>query len=296
MKGKIVKRALLKLSRKNIIKISDKTYLTWMGDIMLNQRLNIDNPTTFNEKMQYLKLYDRKEQYTKMVDKYEAKKYISEIIGKEYIIPTIGIYNNFEEINFKDLPNKFVIKTTHDSGSVIICRDKNNLDIDSTKIVINQSLNRNYYDLYKEWPYKNVKPRIIIEKYIDTGKKELNDYKFWCFNGEVKLIYFVQDREIKERKVDFYDTNWNKLNFEWDFPNSKRIVPKPKNLDKMLEIAEKLSNNIPFLRVDMYNIDGKIFVGELTFYTGAGFAKFSPNKYDYILGNMLELPKEKRVS
>ena len=180
---------LLKLDHINLIKLSDKKYIELRYFSLFLKELNLDNPKSFNEKLQWLKLYDRNSEYTKMVDKYEVKKYVSNIIGEEYIIPTIGIYNSFDEIDFKKLPNKFVIKCTHDSGGLVVCKDKNKLDKNNAKKKIEKSLKTNYYYCGREWPYKNVKPRIIIEKYMCTKEqKELIDYKFFCFNGNPKII------------------------------------------------------------------------------------------------------------
>lgn len=292
MKDNIVKKALLKLSKKNIIKISDKTFLTWMGDIMLNQRLNIDNPTTFNEKMQYLKLYDRKEQYTKMVDKYEVKKYVSEMIGEKYIIPTIGVYNKFENIDFKKLPNQFVIKTTHDSGSTIICENKSKLDRAMIKKKIKNSLKRNYYSLYREWPYKNVKPRIIIENMIAKENEDLKDYKFFCFNGKVGIILVCSERR-KKLKETWFDLNWNLLELTEGNHEIDGTIKKPLNLELMIKLSETLSKNIPFIRVDFYEVDGKVYFGELTFFPQSGYEKFKPETYNEKLGNMIDLSKIK---
>lgn len=289
-------KIVLKLARNKIIKISDKTYLTLLGKIRLGKKINIDNPKTFNEKIQWLKLYNRNPEYTKMVDKYEVKKYIADLIGKEYIIPTLGVYNNFKEIDFDKLPNQFVIKCTHDSGGNVICKDKSKLDLKKAKKKIEKSLKKNYYKYNKEWPYKNVKPRIIIEKYMeDKAQEELKDYKFMSFNGKVKCSFVCSDRYGEDGlKVDFYDLEWNKMPFQRHYPNSKENIQKPKNYELMIQLAEKLSNGIPFVRVDFYEINGKVYFGELTFFPGSGFEEFTPEKYDRILGDMLELPKKKR--
>ncbi len=295
---KIFTRIVLKLARKNIIKMSDKIYLTLMGKVKLNQKMDLDNPKTFNEKLQWLKLYDRNPEYTKMVDKYEAKKYISNIIGEEYIIPTIGIFKKFEDIDFEKLPDKFVIKTTHDSGSVIICKDKKSFDIEKAKEKIKKSLKRKYYNLYREWSYKDINPRILIEKYMVTEKQpELIDYKFFCFNGKPKFIYVSEGlSNHKTAKISFADIDYKMMNFyRKDYRPFEKLPPKPKNFKIMKELAEKLSKNIPFLRVDFYEIENKIFFGELTFYPCAGYLPFQPEEYDKVLGDMLELPKEKRV-
>lgn len=287
---------LLKLDHINLIKLSDKKYIELRYFSFFLKELNLDNPKSFNEKLQWLKLYDRNSKYTKMVDKYEVKKYVSNIIGEEYIIPTLGIYNSFEEINFDKLPNQFVLKCTHDSGGIVICKDKNNLDIKQAKKKINKSLKKNYYYSGREWPYKNVKPRIIIEKYIDDGKNtQLNDYKVMCFNGKAKCSFVCTERDNKELglAVTFFDLDWKKMPFKRHYRTSNKKIDKPRNYQKMIELSEKLSKNIPFVRVDWYEIKGKLYFGELTFYPGAGFEEFDPEEWDYKLGEMLKLPDKK---
>ena len=287
---------IIVFAEKNILRISDKRFLKILYKNKMGKKLNLKNPNTFNEKLQWLKLYDRNPDYTKMVDKYEVKKYVAKTIGEEYIIPTLGIYNDFDEINFEKLPNQFVIKCTHDSGGNIICKDKTKLDFKNARKKIGKCLKRNYYNAGREWPYKNVKPRIIIEKYMQDGiQDELMDYKFMCFNGKVKCSFVCSERYEKDGlKVDFYDLNWNKMPFQRHYPNSNKDIPKPKNYELMIQLAEKLSKEIPFVTVDFYEINGKVYFGELTFFPGSGFEEFTPEKYDKILGDMLELPKEKR--
>lgn len=278
--------------------LGDETYIKWRYRLIFNKRLDIENPISFNEKLQWLKLYDRNPEYTKMVDKYEVKKYVSNIIGKEYIIPTLGIYNNFNEIDFDKLPNQFVIKCTHDSGGIIICKDKNNLDIKQAKKKINTFLNRKYFYIHREWPYKNIKPRIIIERYLDDGiNTQLKDYKIMCFNGNAKCSFVCTERDNKELglAVTFFDLDWNKMPFKRHYRTSNKNIDKPNNYQKMIELSEKLSKNIPFVRVDWYEIKGKLYFGELTFYPGAGFEEFTPEEWDYKMGEMLELP-EKKIS
>ena len=293
---KFILKVTLKLSSNKIIPIPDKKHLELLGELRMDKKINIDNPQTFNEKLQWLKLYDRNPEYTKMVDKYEAKKYVASIIGEEYIIPTIGIYDNFDEINFNELPNQFVMKCTHDSGGNVICKDKAMLDLNIAKKKMEQSLKKNYYNYSKEWPYKNVKPRIIIEKYMSNGNEnELKDYKFMCFKGKVKCSFVCSDRNNeKGLKVDFYDLNWEKMPFERHYPNSNKDIPRPQNYELMIKLAESLAKNIPFVRVDFYEVNKKVYFGEMTFFPGSGFEEFTPEKYDKILGDMLELPKEKR--
>lgn len=278
-------------------KMSDEKYLKKEFKLRMGYNLDLQNPQTFNEKLQWLKLYDRNSEYTKMVDKYEVKKYVSNIIGKEYIIPTLGIYNNFNEIDFDKLPNQFVIKCTHDSGGIIICKDKNNLDIKKAKKKINTFLNRKYFYIHREWPYKNVKPRIIVEKYIeDKHIKELRDYKFFCFNGKPKIMYISDNSHRDNQHCCFFDINYNKLNIKRkDYKEFEQNIEKPHNFNKMIEFSKKLSKNIPHVRVDWYEINNKLYFGELTFYTCSGFIPFETEEWNYKMGEMLELP-EKKIS
>lgn len=288
----MVNKIILKLASRNIIKISDKNFIKEKYKLKTGKELDFNNIHTFNEKMQWLKLYDKNPKYTQIVDKYEVKDYLKNKIGEEYIIRTIGIYNYFDEINFDKLPNQFVIKCTHDSGSTVICTDKNKFSIKKTKKFINKCLKKNHYFAGREWPYKNVVPRIIIEEFVkDNYEDDLHDYKFWCFNGKVKYIHVTSNRDKADGiKVDFYDLDWNKQPIVWCYPNSNLDIEKPKNYEKMKRIAEKLSENFPFVRVDMYEVNGKVLIGELTLYPGAGFAKFYTEKYDEIFGDMLSLP------
>ena len=278
-------------------KMSDEKYLKKEFKLRMGYNLDLQNPQTFNEKLQWLKLYDRNSEYTKMVDKYEVKKYVSNIIGKEYIIPTLGIYNNFNEIDFDKLPNQFVIKCTHDSGGIIICKDKNNLDIKKAKKKINTFLNRKYFYIHREWPYKNVKPRIIIEKYMEDNNSIMRDYKFFCFNGEPKLMYLSEGLENHETaRMSFYDMDFNLIDCKRkDYKQLDYTPKKPKTFEKMKEFASTLSRDIPHLRVDWYEINGKLYFGELTFYTCSGFIPFETEEWNYKMGEMLELP-EKKIS
>lgn len=275
----------------NIIKLSDEKFLKLSFLCRLGYKLNLDNPKTFNEKIQWLKLNDRKEIYTTMVDKYAVKDYVAQIIGKEYLIPTLGIYDKFEEIDFDSLPNQFVIKCTHDSGGLVICKDKNKLNLKETKKIINKSLKKNYYYLGREWPYKNVKPRILVEKYMsDKSGEDIKDYKFFCFNGKVEMFKIDFDRFINHN-ANYYNSKLKILPFGEMIcpPNFKKKLEFPKNINKMIELANVLSENIPFVRVDFYNIDNHIYFGELTFYPASGFGEFTDKKWDYKLGNLISL-------
>lgn len=271
--------------------IPDKLYLKLMFQRRINKKLNLDNPKSYNEKLQWLKLNDRNPEYIKMVDKYEVRKYISEKIGGDYLIPLIGLYENFDDIDFENLPNQFVIKCTHDSGGIIICKDKSTFSISDAKKKINNNLKKNYYYHGREWAYKYIEPRIIIEKYmVDESATQLKDYKFFCFNGEPKAMFVATDRGIDTR-FDFFDLDFNHLPFMQHYKNSDKLIRKPAGFEKMVELARVLSEGIPHVRVDFYDINGKIYFGELTFFHFSGFEKFEPEEYDYIFGSWLDLPK-----
>ena len=271
--------------------MSDETYLKIAFRSLMGKKLALQNPQTFNEKLQWLKLYDRKPIYTTMVDKYEAKKYVAGIIGEQYIIPTLGVWDKFEDIDFDRLPKQFVLKCTHDSGGLVICRDKSQFDKQAARKQITQSLKRNFFWSGREWPYKNVKPRIIAEKYMeDLHLHELRDYKFLCFNGNVKCCFVCTDRFTQQGlKVTFYDDQWKIMPFERRYPRSKTPIPKPVTYEEMVKLAETLSKDIPFMRVDFYSIGKDVFFGELTLYPGSGFEEFNPVKWDEGLGAWIKL-------
>ena len=272
--------------------IPDKIYLKKKFKKKMGYQLNLKEPKTFNEKLQWLKLYDHKPIYTIMVDKYEAKKYVADIIGEEYIIPTYGVWDRFEDIDFDSLPDRFVLKTTHDSGGVVICRDKSIRNIESARIKLSKSLKNNFYYQGREWPYKNVKPRIIAEEYIEElDSSSVPDYKVHCFNGVPKVILVCKDRFSEQGLTeDFFDVNWNHLDVKRPHLNiSSTEIPKPHSLKGMLDLAEKLSKSLPFVRVDYYLINDKIKFGELTFYPASGFEKFEPEAFDDEMGNWLSI-------
>ena len=284
---------LLYLMNKNFFKwIPDEKYIKIKYKLEMNQKFNLKEPRTFNEKLQWLKLYDRKPEYTKMVDKYEAKKYVANIIGKKYIIPTLGLWDKFEDIEFDKLPKQFVLKPTHTSGNVFICKDKEKINYKQLRKMINKWLKRDYYLVHREWPYKNIKPKIIAEQYmVDDSGMKLKDYKFFCFNGIAQTILVCSNRNGSFKNTNFYDINWNLQPFTREkHKNSNEQIKKPKNLDEMITVAEKLSKDIPFVRVDLYEINGKVYFGELTFYPSSGFEGFEPEEWDKKLGDMLELP------
>lgn len=276
-------------------KMDDEKFLKIKYFLIFRKKLNLDNPETFNEKLQWLKLYNRKPEYTKMVDKYEVKKYIADLIGNEYLIPTLGIYDSFDDIDFKKLPNKFVIKCTHDSGSILICKDKSVIDINKAKKQFNKTMKRNFYYFGREWAYKNVKPRIIIEKYMeDESLSELKDYKVFNFNGQSKLIQ-VDFNRFSGHKRNMYNTKWEKLDMNLIYKINKDIqIEKPQHLEQILKLSSKLSKGSAFMRTDFYVIKDKIYFGEITFYPESGFGKFIPEKYDKTLGDLIELPKKEK--
>lgn len=275
--------------------MSDKKYIEKDYYLRIRKELDLDNPKTFNEKMQWLKLHDRKDIYTTMVDKYEAKKYVAKIIGEEYIIPTLGVYDKFDEIDFDRLPDQFVIKCTHDSGGIVICKDKTKFNKKFARKKINKALRRNYYYAHREWPYKNVKPRIVVEEYMeDYDAKELIDYKVMCFNGKAKMVFTCTERFGDGLKVTFFDLNWEKLPFTRHYPASEKIIRRPKNFGKMIELSEKMSSGIPFVRMDWYEINSKLYFGEYTFYPGSGFEEFDPESWDKKLGNLIDLSLVKK--
>lgn len=275
------------MDRKELIKeikyffrfIPDSMYIKIYYRMKFHKKLNLKEPKTFNEKIQWLKLNNKNIVYNKMVDKYKVREYIKDKIGEEYLIPLLGVYEKVEDIDFETLPNQFVIKCTHDSGGLVICRDKTQLDIKSVKKKINKSLRRNYYYYSREWPYKDVKPRIIIEKYMEDKKsKELLDYKFFCFNGQPMFIYISEGLENHETaKISFLDMNFKKEKFKrTDYREFESLPSKPVNFEKMKEISKKLSKGHPFLRVDLYEINNKIYFGELTFSPCGGYIPIDP--------------------
>lgn len=276
----------------------DKLYLEILFWSQMGYKLNLNNPITFTEKIQWLKLYDRKPEYTTMVDKYAVKDYVAKIIGEEYIIPTLGVWDKPEEIDWDSLPNQFVLKTTHGGGGfgVVICKDKAKFDKDDAIAKLNQSLRSDIYRELREWPYKNVPKRIIAEKFMAPEKspapKDLPDYKFFCFSGEPKYCQVIRDRHTKET-IDFYDLNWQHQEFVGLNPvarNGLTPVARPENLEEMVLICRKLAKDHPFVRVDLYVIDDKKYFGELTLYPASGMGIFTPEEWNSRLGDLLTLP------
>jgi len=274
--------------------LGDKAYLKLLFPLKVGYKLSLRAPKTYNEKLQWLKIYYRNPDLPMMVDKFEAKKYVGNLIGEEYIIPTLGVWDCFEDIDLSSLPQQFVLKTTHDQGGVIICKDRDRFDIALAKKKITSHLKRNFGRYSKEWPYKMVRPRVILEEYmVDAKTGELKDYKFFCFNGEPKLFYIASNRQNKDEglKFDYFDLNFNRLDIKQAYANSDKVLEKPKSFDKMLEFSKMLSRNLPHVRVDFYEINERLFFGELTFFHHSGFVPFYPAEWDYKLGDYIKLPK-----
>lgn len=273
--------------------MDDEKYLKLKFEACMHRKLDLDNPKSINEKLQWLKLYNRKDEYTTYVDKFAVREYIAKVLGEEYLIPLVGAWDSAEEIDFDALPNQFVLKCNHNSGlGMCICKDKSKLNINKVRNELKKGMKQDYFYLGREWPYKNVKRKIIAEKFmVDESGVDFKDYKFYCFDGKVKLVMINSDRNSSEEtKGDFFDANFNHLNFTWGFENSKELPKKPKYFDEMKAIAEKLSAGIPHVRIDLYQTENRIYFGEITFFDGSGFDKIEPIEWDYELGSWFELP------
>lgn len=278
------------MANKNLLFfLPDEVFLKLVYRGRMGKKLNIKNPITYNEKIQWLKLNDRNPLYTKLVDKYEVKQYVSEKISSNIIIPTLGVWNSVDEIDFDSLPNQFVLKCTHDSGGLVICKDKSKLNIPETKKILNRCLKKNYYGQNREWPYKNVIPRIIAEKFIvDESGTELKDYKFFCFNGKPLFMFIATDRP-HDTRFDFYDMEFNHLPFTNGHENSEKNLTKPKSFNEMIQLAQEISKDFVHVRVDFYDVNGTVYFGEITFYHWSGMKPFVPEEWDYKFGEFIDL-------
>ena len=271
--------------------MSDEAFLKISYRLSMKRKLNLKEPKTYNEKLQWLKLHDRNPQYSRMVDKHDAKLYIAQRVGEQYIVPTLGVWDSFDQIDFGSLPEQFVLKTVHDCGGVVICHDKQKLDKAEAKRFLEQHQKTNYYIYQREWPYKGVKPRILAEEYMkDAATGELRDYKFFCFDGEPKALFIASERQAAgETKFDFFDMDFNHMDVRNGHPNAAVPPAKPACFEEMKKLAAKLSAGIPHLRVDFYEMNGKLYVGELTFYHWSGLVPFEPEHWDETFGSWITL-------
>lgn len=270
--------------------IPDSVYLRILYMLRMQRILHLNKPVTYNEKLQWLKINDRKPEYSDYVDKYLVKRIVADKLeSNEYVIPTLAVWNSIEEIDIESLPNKFVIKCTHDSGGLVICKDKSKLDIEAMKEKLQRCLKKNYYYQNREWPYKNVVPRIIAEPYIEEHQYgELKDFKFFCFDGEVRALFVASDRP-DDTKFDYFDSDFNRLEVRQHYPNSNYDIKKPECFEEMKKIAETLSRGIKHVRIDLYDVDGKPMFGEMTFFHFSGMERFFPDEYDYLWGEYIDI-------
>lgn len=286
-----------RLYRKTCLKfmksMPDKKYIEMLYEVRTGKKINLKNPITYNEKLNWLKLYYHNNELTKMADKVTAKEIVSSMIGSNYVVPLLGVWNTPDDIDFDKLPDAFVLKCNHDSGSVVICKDKNKFDISAAKKKLGNCLLNNYYYESREWAYKNIRPKIIAEPYLeDFESAELRDYKFFCFDGEVKFLYVATDRfkEGEEVKFSFFDSDYNFLPIIHGHPYAKDLPNKPQGFEEMKKLAQKLSKGLPHVRVDFYEANGNIYFSEFTFYNNSGFLPFDPDEWDYKFGDYLVLP------
>ena len=275
--------------------LPDEPYIRLFYFATTGRKLNLKKPVTFEDKQQWLKLHDRKEEYHRLVDKYAVRGHIKSVIGEKYSFPLIGKWKRFEDINFDELPESFVIKCNHDSGSVRVIKNKSSLtekDVEELRKHFNKRLSQDFYYAGREYPYKGVKPCLLIEKYMTDDKQELsslNDYKFFCFHGEPKIVLIVTDRAI-DCRYDFYDMDFNHLDLRYGRGRDDDFIQKPEFFDEMKEIAAKLSKGIPFVRMDLYEVGGQVYFGEYTFFDGGGFQFLEPEKWEYKMGSWIKLP------
>ncbi|MBQ8880916.1 MAG: glycosyl transferase [Oscillospiraceae bacterium] len=271
--------------------IPTQLYLKLLYRIKTGRKLHLKRPKTYSEKINWLKVYDRNPLYTRLVDKYEVRDYVEKKIGNQYLIPLLGVWDTFEEIDFAALPEKFVLKCTHDFGSVAIVEDKDSMNREEVRKMINDELKYNFYYRGREWAYKDVKPRVIAETFMSDGKERLTDYKFFCFGGKVKFMFIATGRG-SDLRFDFFSRDFQHLDVTNGVPNADVVPEKPRLYDKMIEIAEKLSEGIDNVRVDLYEIENKIYFSEMTFYHNGGMVAFDPYEADVQLGQSFIMKKK----
>ncbi len=270
--------------------LPDSLFLRLMYFHIKGKVLHLKNPKSYNEKLQWMKLYYHNPLCCDLTDKYKARSIVKDRIGDKYLIPLLGVYNSFDEIDLKALPERFVVKCNHDSGGVAICRDRTKFDFEAAREKLEKSLKANFYYAGREWQYKYIKPKLICEQYIEDSPGDIRDYKIFCFDGVPKIIHVNFDRATNMKK-NIYDIDWNLLDVQIKYKNDPdTIIEKPENLAEMLEVAAKLSRGFPHVRVDLYNIEGKIFFGEMTFTNMGGNGEFRPESFDYEMGGWLKLP------
>lgn len=286
-----MKASLLRIVRTLNFIFPDKLYLQICFYLEMGKKLDLRNPKTMNEKLQWLKLYNRKPEYTTMVDKILVKDYVAKIIGEDYIVPLLGVWDTPDQIDFDALPSQFVLKTNHSGGNtgVVIVKDKSKIDREAIKEKLQISLKSDIYARYREWPYKNVGRKVFAEAYLGD---DLADYKFYCYNGYADAVMICVDRQIGDPKFYFFDKEWNlkRYNKRGKEAPADFTLPKPDGVDKMFELASVLSRDIPYARVDFYNINGKIYFGEITFFPASGFDKNRLLESDLLFGQMIDLP------
>lgn len=291
------KELFIYLARKDCFKwMPDEIYLKIIYYCKTGKRLNLKDPKSYNQKLQWIKLYDRRSEYTTYVDKLKVREYIKEKIGQEYLIPLIEEYDSIEEIKWEELPNKFVLKCTHNSGGNIICTNKEELDIEKTKKKLKKWMKRNWFWHGREWAYKDVIPKIICEQYMSNSDGTLNDYKILCFNGKAKYIQVHRDRYINHTQT-FYDLKGNRLPFHHKAYKQSSIKKIDVNkLQDIIRLAETLSRGYYQMRVDFYLVEGRPFFGEITLYNFNGFVEMEPDQYNEILGEDIKLNLDKKRS
>ncbi len=299
MKGSTIHN-VKKLLGKNLIStfyrslgfLSDESYVKLIYRLRLGRRLDLKDPKTFTEKLQWLKVNDHNPAYTEMADKLGMRRYVARRIGEGHTVPVLGVWDSFNEIDFNSLPDRFVLKTTHDSGSYVICTDKGSFDIGKACKTISRSLRRNYYRTTREWQYKNIEPKVYAEEFIGEGDV-LTDYKFFCFNGVPRFMYVEQESSDNPTQAIF-DMDYKPLPFCMEDGRTDELPTKPSAFEEMVSFAGELSAGTPFLRVDMYCVNGVVYIGELTFYHFGGYTPFNPEEWDLKIGEMLDLNEYKR--
>ena len=277
--------------------LPDEPFLRLLWKARFGYELDLEHPGTFNEKIQWLKLYDRDPLHTRMVDKYAVKAYVADLIGPEHVIPTLGVWERAGDIDFDSLPERFVLKCNHTSGEgLILCKDKARLNRKQAVSRLDGAMKRDYYLTYREWPYRDVPRKILAEPYLEDreaaalGLDTLPVYKFLCFEGEPRIIQTIQNDKMPNESIDYFDPDWNLLPFRQNYPHSAVPTARPQRLEAMLDLAKRLSSGFHFLRVDLYEVNGDIFFSEFTFFSDAGFAPFEPEEWNRTLGSWILVP------